>query len=163
MNRYLKITIILFILSMPLLGYGTHLQAVSPNFESYQQHQIDQLVAENPGKDLAPGYGLGLMMASAWPFSVLCQALLMVAFIAGILLVRFINKRTGNKYLPWQAYSCLSAFSAYGILVYIGSAVESFRWGFILLGVAQVVTSSGVAIGCIGLFREVSCQTGKLQ
>ena len=155
-NSLKKNAIVLLFLTMPLVGYGTHLQAVSPNLQFYQKHQIDIVVAENPDKDLAPGYGLGLVMASAWPFTVLMQGVMILVFITSTLFVRALTKRIKNRNISWATFVAFVGFWIFGIFMLLRTAIENFMWDFTLLAIAQILTSIGLMIGSIGLFKEIS-------
>lgn len=146
------------LISLPFVGYGTHLQATSPNYASYQQHQIDIIEAAKPGKDLAPGLGLGLVMAGTWPFTVMMQGFLILLFIASVLLVRIITEQTMNRNISWGIFLAFSVFWTYGMFLLLRTAADNFKWAFTLLALANVFTFIGLITGSIGLFKEISNQ-----
>lgn len=154
-NFFLSNALILLILTVPLIGYGTYLHATSTSLKAYVQHEVDMLVAANPVKDSAPGARLGIAITTAWPFTVMMQVFLILLLIGGISLARFMMKRTDNKYVSSLTYGCLMALCAAGTVMFAYSATESFRWNYTVLGVGQVVTSFGLIMGCIGLFAEI--------
>ncbi len=154
-TSFKKYSIVLLLISLPLVGYGTHLQAISPTYAVYQQHQIDTIEAANPDKDLAPGVGLGLVMASAWPFTVLIQGILILMFIVSTLIVRSITKRIKTKPIIWAVFTGFIGFWASAIIVVLRSAIENMRWSFTLLSMAEIITAFGLIIGSIGLIKEL--------
>ena len=154
-----KYSLILLLISLPLVGYGSHLQKDSPNFASYQQHQIDRIEASSHGRDLGPGLGLGLVMTSAWPFTVLVQVILIVMFIATLIIVGTITSCTKRRPIAWAVFAACFSFWVSVILMISRSAIENMRWSFTFLSVAEMITVVGLAIGNIGLLRELN---GKL-
>jgi hypothetical protein len=156
MNNYNKIVIPFLLLSMLLVGFGTHLQAKSPNLEPYLQYQMDIARANNPGKDMAPGLGVGLAMAIAWPFTVLMQGFLIILFAASASTVYTIAKRSEKRIMIRVTFPVFVIFWGWVIYVLLRSAVDNARWDFTLLVVAEGVTSIGLILGCIGLFKGLT-------
>lgn len=137
-----------------IIPYGTYLQTLSPNFREYEQYVVKKVISENPGGH----FGFSLALISAWPIAAVFCAAIGLLFVIGALALRFIAELNRDFMLMSSGIFISGCFL--GSLLGIKEAIDSLRWGFIVLGIGYLLAAGGLffgALGMLGCCRRWGC------
>jgi hypothetical protein len=109
---------------------------------------IERIHADNPDKDLGPGLGVGVALASAWEFVGGVHVFLGFVFSGSLLVIRVLAQ--WNRSAAFIATGLFWLGCAWGIYVSYQAALDEFQWGFTTLGAGHSLLAIGLALGAIG-------------
>lgn len=133
--------------SIPVVAYGTHLKVTSPQSAEHSRIVAERIRAENPGRYLGPGIGIGLALAGAWPFVAGCECVLAAFVTAGLLGVRPVEaRRPGGGVILAALLGLGCTWVATGVYAQAGS---NFEWGHYVLGSANLLSATGYGLASV--------------
>jgi hypothetical protein len=148
LRKLLGVGLITLWASVVVITFGTHLQTQSPRFKEYQKAMIDEVSASNHGKDFGPGIGIGIVLSTAWPLVGCFCVFVALLFSGGVYQLRAIA--VWNRDVALLATGAFSLGCLCGAFVGLGEALDSFQWGFTVLGIGYLLSAVGLILGSIG-------------
>jgi|SRR5579871_2751072 len=143
---FLAIGIIFLTASIIVIPYGVYLQTLSPIFPEYESYVVKRMAAE--GVD-GPGAFVGLMLSSFWPFVAVSSIAIGLGFVCGAFILLWLAGL--NRDLALVA--CGVFLSGCFVLAFsqLREGLLCARWGFIVLGIGNLLMSAGLALGSFGV------------
>jgi hypothetical protein len=139
--------------SLPVVAFGTHLKCASPQYPAYSTQVIEGMAADSPGEDIGPAAGVGMALASFWPFVALCHTVGAGVATGGALAARWIGvRRRGVGVLLGSLVGLCCAWAVFGV---VQAAASSFQWGFMVLGAGEVLYAVGFALAALAAVASV--------
>jgi hypothetical protein len=141
---------VLLWLSVVVIPLGTRFQTESLPFAEYERRAIADTVAANSGFKPHAGF-----LAFAWPFAGCFCLFIGLLFSGGVLVVRCLAQ--------WDRTMGLLAAVVFGLGCHAGTllgfkeAVDSFHWGFVVLGMGYLLSAAGLAFGAAGAILHAFC------
>lgn len=135
--------------SVAVITIGTHLQTQSARFAEFELQEFQQKAGTGGEERLNPAGRMALALSFTWQFACGCGgffACLFTAGVFGILAVGTWRREVARLVAGAFGLGCL-AVAAFAV----NEAVGSFLWGFVTLGVGQLMSAIGLCVGGAGV------------